>query len=545
MKDSMRRAIPFLMLLTSGPGLFAQAGDSTTNPMVTILLAIVVLLAFFALVQVADNLLKIEARQLGVADKIGEVSLFPTLKDIMRPKLPAYAKELTVLEIKRGADLPIAGVAAKEIRQGQVTRFALQPPNWRGLAPIPRMLVQVGDSVQAGDPLFEDKKHPEMKFVSPVSGEVVAINRGPKRAITEVVLLADKTQRYRALTPPHLGSAKREELIEFLLQTGGWMLLRERPYDRIPDWHAVPKSIFVSTLDTAPLAPDNNLVIQGKGKDFQKGLEVLQYLTTGKVYLGLDARGAQPPADEFTQAEGVEKFWVRGPHPSGNVGVHIHHIDPITPSDKVWTMGVQDVVTLGRLWTEGRFNAERVVAITGGCVKQPHYVRTVVGAHIGELIKDNYHTEKEVRIISGDVLSGEAKSADNFLNFYDDQVTVIAEGRYYELLGWLLPFKPRISLSPTFPSFFFKNVQYDVDTNMHGERRAFVVTGQYEEVLPMDIYPQHLMKAILSNDYERMEGLGIHELIEEDIALAEFACTSKQPLQQILRRGLDMMWEQG
>ncbi|RMD73760.1 MAG: NADH:ubiquinone reductase (Na(+)-transporting) subunit A, partial [Bacteroidetes bacterium] len=293
------------------------------------------------------------------------------------------------------------------------------------------------------------------------------------------------------------------------------------------------------------LAPDSNLVVEGKGEAFQKGLEVLTRLSGGKVYLGLDARGEEPPSPVFTEAQGVEKFWVRGPHPAGNVGVHIHHIDPIGTGDKVWTMGVQEVITLGSLWTEGRFNAERVVALTGSKLDDPHYVRTFAGANIGELLKDNYNPEEELRFISGDVLSGEAKKPENFLNFYDDQVTVIAEGRYYELFGWLLPLKPRVSLSRTFPNFLFKNVKYEVDTNMHGEKRAFVVTGQYEEVLPMDIYPQHLMKAILTNDYERMEGLGILELIEEDIALAEFACTSKQPLQQILRRGLDMMWEQG
>ncbi len=545
MKNGKLRSVLSLLLLVCGPSLFAQAGSADNNSFVTILVAVVVLLAFFALIQVSDNLLKLEARQLGVADKIGEVSILPGLSDLFRPRVPAYAKNHTLLEIKRGADLPVAGEARKEVRDAQVTRFAVQPPNWRGLAPIPRLLVQVGDAVKAGDPLFEDKKRPEMKFVSPVSGEVIAINRGAKRAITEVVILADKDQQYREVTAPDLGKAAREELVEFLLETGGWMLLRERPYDRIPDWNDTPKSIFVSTFDTAPLAPDSNLVVEGKGEAFQKGLEVLNRLSGGKVYLGLDARGEEPPSAVFTEAQGVEKFWVRGPHPAGNVGVHIHHIDPIGPGDKVWTMGVQEVITLGSLWTEGRFKAERVIALTGSKLNDPHYVRTLAGANIGELLKDNYNPEEDLRFISGDVLSGEAKKPENFLNFYDDQVTVIAEGRYYELFGWLLPLKPRISLSRTFPNFLFKNVKYDVDTNTHGEKRAFVVTGQYEEVLPMDIYPQHLMKAILTNDYERMEGLGIYELIEEDIALAEFACTSKQPLQQILRRGLDMMWEQG
>lgn len=546
MKNGKFRSVLSALLLSLGPALFAQsdAGDGSSH-FVALLVATVILLAFFALIQLSDNLLKLEARQLGVADKIGEVSVLPSIKELWGDGVPAYAKSHTLLEIKRGADLPVAGEARREVRRAQVTRFAVQPPNWRGLAPIPRMLVAEGDVVKAGDPLFEDKKRPEMKFVSPVSGEVIAINRGAKRAITEVVVLADKEQQYRTLMAPDAAAAPREELVEFLLETGGWMLLRARPYDRIPDWTVSPKSIFVSTFDTAPLAPDNNLVVEGRGEAFHKGLHVLGRLTDGKVYLGLDARGDDPPSPIFTEAQGVEKFWVRGPHPAGNVGVHIHHIDPIIPGDTVWTVGVQEVITLGSLWTEGRFNAERVVALTGGKLKDPHYVRTLAGAHIGELLQGNCDMSEELRIISGDVLSGEAKSPDNFLDFYDDQLTVIAEGRYYEPFGWLLPLKPRLSLSRTFPNFLFKNVKYEADTNTHGERRAFVVTGQYEELLPMDIYPQHLMKAILTNDYERMEGLGIHELIEEDIALAEFACTSKQPLQQILRRGLDMMWEQG
>jgi Na+-transporting NADH:ubiquinone oxidoreductase subunit A len=271
---------------------------------------------------------------------------------------------------------------------------------------------------------------------------------------------------------------------------------------------------------------------------------VLQRLTEGQVYLGLDARGETAPAPAFTEATGVVKHYFKGKHPAGNVGVQIHHLAPVSGSDKVWTLGVQEVLTLGKLFTEGIFDASRVVALAGAELKTPKYVRTYIGANLGELLKDNFANE-HVRIISGDVLSGQAKTADNYLNFYDDQVSVIEEGDFYELFGWLVPIDLRPTISNTFPNFLFPDVKFRANTNTHGEKRAFVVTNDYEQVMPMDIYPQHIMKAILVNDIERMEGLGIHELVEEDVALCEFVCVSKQPLQQILREGLDLMREQG
>lgn len=321
-------------------------------------------------------------------------------------------------------------------------------------------------------------------------------------------------------------------------------MLRQRPYDIVADASQVPDNIFISTFDTAPLAPDLNFVVKGRETAFQKGLDVLAKLTKGSVYLGLSANGGTPPSSTFTDAKGVKIRWFRGKHPAGNVGVQIHHTAPISPKSHVWTLGVQEVITLGALFTERRFNAERIIALTGAELTAPKYVRTYAGANIGELLKGNISGEN-VRIISGDVLSGQKKEQENFLNYYDDQITVISEGDYFQVFGWLMPDLASPSASKALPSWIFPNTSYRVDTNMKGEKRAFVVTGQYEDVLPMDIYPQHLMKAILTNDYEKMEGLGIHELIEEDVALCEFVCTSKQHLQQILRKGLDMMHEQG
>ncbi|MEM8910004.1 MAG: Na(+)-translocating NADH-quinone reductase subunit A, partial [Bacteroidota bacterium] len=388
-----------------------------------------------------------------------------------------------------------------------------------------------------------DKKRPEIKYVAPVSGEILKINRGEKRSIAEIVILADKELKYRDLPEFDLDNSERSALVDYLLDSGAWTMIRQRPFDIIADPKETPKAIFISTFDSAPLAPDLDFVVEGKAEAFQKGLDVLNKLTPGKVHLGLDAGSEEPPSAVFTEAQGVVLNWFRGPHPAGNVGVQIHHIDPIAANEKVWVLGVQEVITLGAVFTEGRFNAERIVALTGAEFKTPKYVATFLGAHVENFIKDNL-TNDHVRLVSGDVLSGKLMDSDGFLGYFDDQITVLEEGDEYELFGWLLPLSPRPSISKTFPNGLFADLKFKANTNTHGEKRAFVVTGQYESMLPMDIYPQHLMKSILVNDYERMEGLGIYELSEEDVALCEFACTSKQPLQQILRTGLDMIREQ-
>ena len=523
----------------------AQGGSAGNNYLIYSLAAIAIFLFFYLVVQVSDNLMAIEAKQSG-ADKTGaNFGLFPKLQELFAPRLPDYIQSGKVHILKKGHDINLQGVA-DPAHDGTVavTTFAVQPLNFRGIAPIPKMLVEVGQEVKVGDPLFFDKPNPDIKFVAPVSGEIVAINRGAKRAITEVVILADKDQTYRQYAAFDLEKGSREELVAYLQDSGFWPFIKQRPFDVIPAATDIPRDIFISTFDTAPLAPDLNLVVAGKEAHFQKGLEVLGKLTSGNVHLGLNAGGANAPADAYTTASGAEKHWFQGKHPAGNVGVQIHHIAPLGTKDKVWTLGVQEVISLGVLFNEQRFDGERVVAITGADLEQARYVRTHLGANIGDLLKDNIK-EGNLRIISGDVLSGEQKSEAQFINARDDQITVVEEGNDYELFGWLLPLAPRPSVSSTFPNFLFSDYAFKAETNTHGEKRAFVVTGQYESVLPMDIYPQHLMKAILTNDFERMEGLGIHELSEEDIALCEFVCTSKQPLQQILRQGQEMMLEQG
>ncbi|HAQ38665.1 MAG TPA: NADH:ubiquinone reductase (Na(+)-transporting) subunit A [Saprospirales bacterium] len=454
---------------------------------------------------------------------------------------PSYTGSQKVNYLRKGHDIRLQGAAAKHIVPAEgVSTFAVQPFNFRGIVPIPKLNVNPGDKVLAGDVLLIDKKRPELKFVAPVSGEIESINRGEKRAIKEIVIKYNGNMEYKSFNPPDLKSCERAELVSFLQDAGVWPLIRQRPFNMVPDTESIPKNIFISTFDTAPLAPDLSFVMNESGESFQAGLEVLRKLTNGKVHLGLDANRKNAPSSVFRSAQNVEKHWFRGKHPAGNVGVQIHHIDPINQGDKVWTLNVQDVALIGDLFVKKIFNSKRVVALTGSEVGGAKYIETYMGANICQMIRDKVETEN-IRIISGDVLSGEQKFKCEFLNAFDDQITVIPEGNQYELFGWLAPGVARPSISRTFLNFIFKNREFKVTTNSRGEKRAFVVTGDYESVLPMNIYPQHLMKAILIKDYELMEGLGIYEIEDEDIAICEFACLSKQNLQQILRQGQELL----
>ncbi len=459
------------------------------------------------------------------------------------PKIHLALKTSRGKKLSKGYDIKLVGApVSNDIGNVTVHRYALRPTDFHGMSPIPKVVVEVGDEVKAGDPIFYDKKRPQIIYVAPVSGEVVEINRGAKRAISEVVILADKTVSYKQLNAPSIDT-NREELVDFLCENGGWSLLNQRPFDVIPQCDEVPANVYISTFSTAPLGLDYGVVVAGKEAAFQKGLDVLGKLTSGSVHLGLDGKGGNL-ASAFTNATGVEKHYFSGKHPAGNVGVQIHHTVPIRGEAKVWTLGVQEVISLGALFLDGRYDASRVVTICGAQISEPRMVRTYLGANIGDLIDSGLKQKEDTRLIDGDVLSGKKVETTDFLSFRGEQITAIKEGNYHELFGWFLPLKPRPSISRTFPNFLFPNFKFEGDTNTHGERRAFVVTGQYESVLPMDIYPQHLMKAIMCGDIEKMEGLGINELTEADIAICEFVCTSKMPLQQILREGLDMMEEQ-
>ncbi len=545
MKGILSKAVLTLAGMVVATQMSAQSETASgSNIFLFVLVGIAVILFFGMLINVADSLIGIEAKQNNIDVDEGGLTLIPGAKHLFGKKAAAYTAGTPLVTLAKGHDILLEGKAEPTVVPAVgVTRYAVQPPNFTGLQPIPKLTVEVGDTVKAGDQVFFDKQMPDVAFVAPVSGEVIEINRGGKRAITEVVILADKEQQFRTFDVPNIATASAADLMAFMKESGGWSLLRQRPFNVVPNPDVAPRDIFISTFDSAPLAPDSAVIIVGQGVAFQQGLDVLAKLTTGKVHLGLDARGDKAPDAAFTDAKNVSKCYFRGKHPIGNVGVQIHHTAPVSGADVVWTLGVQEVITIGKLFGEGRFDASRTVALTGAELNKPNYVRTYAGANIGELLRGNLKND-HVRFISGDVLSGMQKAENSYLNWYDDQVTVIEEGDDYELFGWLLPSSLRPSISNTFPNFLFPSVEFKGNTNTHGEKRAFVVTNDYEQVMPMDIYTQQLMKSITVNDIERMEGLGILELVEEDVALCEFSCVSKQPLQQILREGLDTMREQ-
>jgi len=508
------------------------------------LLVVGVILILAVVFSISDNLIQIEAQKEGIDTVNNNLSLVPSIADLFGKQAPAYADASRFHALKKGHDIKITGSAGSALHQANVTRYAVKPGDYRGNAPIPKMTVAEGDSVKAGDELFFDKANPNIKYVAPVSGEVIEIRRGAKRSISHVVILADKEQQYKSYDLPSLENADRDELVSFLQASGAWAHINQRPYDLVADTNTVPQNIFISTFNTAPLATDLNLVAEGNDAHFQKGIDVLNKLTSGKVYLGMDGRGITKPSSAYLNATGVQKEWFSGKHPAGNVGVQIHHTAPIRGLNSVWTLKPESVITIGRLFNEGIYSTEKVVSIVGGQIAEPKNVKTSMGASIAELVADNIKPEDKTRLIEGDVLTGIKAEADEFLSLKSNQITAIKEGDNYELFGWLLALSPRPSVSRTFPNFLLKNHEFDANTNTHGEERAFVVSGQYEKVTPMDIYPQHLMKAIMTGEIEKMEALGINELSEEDLALAEFTCTSKQPLQSILREGLDMMREQ-
>ncbi len=537
MRTLTRSAGPSILLLAALL-LQSQAPVGGSNLVFYGIAALALILFFAIVVSVADNFMVIESKSIGLEDEKA-AGLFPAFRQLFASRKPEYLKEAHVYTLTKGYDIPMDGAPADVIRTPKVTRFAITPPDYFGLMPIPKVVVEEGDVVQAGDPIFYDKKLSRVKFAAPVSGEVIAINRGLKRSIAEIVILADKEQVSREYSLP-AQSASREELVDFLLESGAWPVLRQRPYNVVADPDVVPRDIFVSTFDTSPVGPDLKLSVRGRMNEFQAGIDVLRRLTHGLVYLGLDGRGDED--SPFAAVTGAEKRYFRGAHPAGNVGVQIHHIHPCGTGDNtVWTVNVEDVLLLGELFRNGRYDTTRLVALGGGSFSEPGYVRTRAGANVGELLAGEAVAEN-ARLISGDVLSGSQRTTDGFLSVFDNQITAIPEGNEAEIFGWLLPIKPRASISPTIPVL---TDHLEITTNTHGEKRAFVVNNDYEQVMPMDIYLTQLMKSIIVNDLESMEGLGIYELVPEDVALAEFACVSKQPLQQILRQGHDTMISQG
>jgi len=448
------------------------------------------------------------------------------------------------ITLRRGYDIKLKGAAEKTISSVPVSDvIAVKPSDFHNV--VPKMLLEPGDEVLAGQALFYDKNRPALRFPSPVSGEVAEIVRGEKRRIMEVRILPDKSGiRYVDYPKGYPGGYSRETIIERLLESGCWNYIRQRPYTLIANPEDVPKSIFVSCFDSAPLAPDLGFIAESERENFLAGLDALKVLSHGHLHLGLrTGPSAELSESDFPNIPVENLHHFKGPHPSGNVGIQIHHISPLQKGEVVWYVHPQDVLIIGRLFLEGRYRADRMIALTGSCVEKPQYLRMVSGQSLSTVFSWGIQAE-HCRVIQGNVLTGKTTHKDDFLSFYENQITAIPEGDQPEFLGWLLPGFNKLSLSRTYLSWLFPKRNYDLDTNMHGEERAFVMTGQYDKVLPMNILPVVLLKAILANDIERMEGLGIYEISEEDFALCEFVCTSKIPVQKIVAKGLQMAREE-
>lgn len=516
----------------------AEAGNS--HGLVLLLFAVVMILAVFMAAILGDKIMKLTASKfLGdeAGTKVGLLpngtELFPDAND------PVAGKASKVKKLRRGFDIKLKGQAKKEFRAFHPTTYAVKPQDFPAMQPIPKMLVKQGDEVKAGDKLFHDRKMDKVFFTAPVSGEVVEIRRGEKRAITEVVILADKETKYKKFSTK---ADSREDVMATLVESGALTSFVERPFGIIANPEVQPKAIHISAFDTSPLAVDYNYIFDKvNAADFQAGLDAINKITDA-VHLNMNAKKA--PHAIFTNATGVHKNYFQGAHPAGNVGVQIHHIDPINKGETVWSIKPEDVVTIGKLFTTGKYDPVKYVAVGGDVLKNNYYVQTKAGANVENLLKDNLGSDN-VRVVAGNVLTGTAIESNGFLGGHDNQVSVLEEGNFHEMFGWILPQYARPSISPTIPWSLTPFVKFEANTNTHGEKRAFVVSGQYEEVLPMDVYPQQLIKSIMYRDFDQMEGLGIYEMLEEDIALCEFVCTSKQPLQAILRDGLDFMHEQG
>ena len=440
------------------------------------------------------------------------------------------------IRIKKGLNINLIGVAEKATSKAVLSNvYAINLDDFHGI--IPKMFVKQGAHVKAGEPLFYNKNIEDMFFVSPVSGTLVEIVRGARRRILTLKIQTDKEQLVLENSIVDIESSSEKEIKSYLLKTGCWPFVKQRPYDVIANPAVTPKSIFVSGYNSAPLAADLDYVLQGKEQELQAALTALSKLTTGKVHVSVSGTGSP-----LSGLDHIELHNVSGPHPAGLVGTQINKIDPVNKGEVVWTIGAQDLVVIGELLLTGKFNAERTVALVGSSVKSPKYYTTKIGAEIATFLYASGVNTENFRVINGDVLTGVKSSQDGNLGFYNNTVTAIPEGDDYEFFGWNKPIFNKISTSRALTfSWLTPNKKFDLNTNTNGEHRAFVTTGNYEEVFPLDIFPMQILKACMYKDLDEMEALGMYEVAPEDFALTEFVCVSKQPHQKIIREGLDLM----
>ena len=443
------------------------------------------------------------------------------------------------IRIKKGLDIKLVGVAEKNTtKSSQSSVYAVKPEDFHGITP--KLVAKEGAEVKAGDTLFYSKSDERILFPSPVSGKVTEVIRGARRKVLAVKIAADATQVYKDFGAKDADAMSAEEVKNHLFASGCWPFVKQRPYDVVANPNQAPKAIFISAYASAPLAADLEYTLAGKEVELQAAITAVSKLTEGLVHVSVGANTTSPLAN----LKGIELHKVSGPHPSGNVGTQIAKLDPINKGEVVWVITPQDLVVIGELLLTGKLNVSRTIALTGSQFSKPQYVTAISGASIADVTANNLN-DYNTRIISGNVLSGKEVKADEFLGYYDNQITAIPEGDDYEFFGWNKPIFNKISTSRALTfSWLTPKKKYDLNTNTNGEHRAFVVTGSYEEVFPLDIYPMQLLKAFMYKDLDEMEALGGYEVAPEDFALTEFVCVSKQPHQKIIREGLDLMREE-
>ena len=441
-----------------------------------------------------------------------------------------------LIKLRKGLDINLKGKAAAEVVAVKEPGFyALCPDDFTGVTP--KVVVKEQEYVMAGGPLFIDKNHPEVQFVSPVSGVVTSVERGARRKVLSITVEAAQEQDYEEFGKENVSKMDAVSVKAALLKSGMFAFIKQRPYDIVADPTVAPRAIFVSAFDTNPLAPDFELALKGEEANFQTGLDALAKIA--KTYLSISVN---QKAVALTQAKNVTLTVFDGPHPAGNVGVQINNITPINKGETVWTIDPQAVIFIGRLFNTGHVDLTRLVAVTGSEVKKPSYCKLKVGALLTNVFAGNVSTDKNLRYISGNVLIGKQITANGFLGAFHSQVTVIPEGDdVHEMLGWIMPRFDQFSTSHSYFSWLMGKKEYTLDARVKGGERHMIMSNEYDRVLPMDIMPEYLIKAIIAGDIDRMEALGIYEVAPEDFALCEFVCSSKMELQRIVREGLDML----
>ena len=441
-----------------------------------------------------------------------------------------------LIKLRKGLDINLKGKAAAEVVAVKEPGFyALCPEDFTGVTP--KVFVKEHEYVMAGGPLFIDKNHPEVQFVSPVSGVVTSVERGARRKVLSITVEAAQEQDYEEFGKEDVSKMDAVSVKAALLKSGMFAFIKQRPYDIVADPTVAPRAIFVSAFDTNPLAPDFELALKGEEANFQTGLDALAKIA--KTYLSISVN---QKAVALTQAKNVTLTVFDGPHPAGNVGVQINNIAPINKGETVWTIDPQAVIFIGRLFNTGHVDLTRLVAVTGSEVKKPSYCKLKVGALLTNVFAGNVSTDKNLRYVSGNVLTGKQITANGFLGAFHSQVTVIPEGDdVHEMLGWIMPRFDQFSTSHSYFSWLMGKKEYTLDARVKGGERHMIMSNEYDRVLPMDIMPEYLIKAIIAGDIDRMEALGIYEVAPEDFALCEFVCSSKMELQRIVREGLDML----